>query len=174
MTTIAVETGHGELEPTSLRMENPATVSVANPPRYCIWSCLWPCRQSWLYVHSCDWYEDLEQNVTEAALELPGVKARNVSVKVDGNHLVIYGQSRVGLAGRAVKGRYRMRERVCVFKRRLVLPENITVRSLLALRDLKTKSKTVCIWRRRISKRRWTMGCCSYHTQRRKLLRRSP
>ena len=95
----------------------------------------------------------MDQNITEAALELPGVKARNVSVKVDGNHLIIYGQSRVGLASRAVKGRYRMRERTCVFKRRLVLPENITVRLLLALTDRKTKVRRSVFQGRRYQSR---------------------
>lgn len=74
-----------------------------------------------------DWYEDFDSGMTEAALELPGVEAGKVSLKVEESHLVIVGHARVGLALKSSNGRYRMHERGCLFKRRLVLPNGITV-----------------------------------------------
>lgn len=65
---------------------------------------------------------------------MPGVRLEDVSVKVQNNHLVVSGRSQMGLARSSGTGRYRMRERSTGhFKRRLVLPDGITVSTFTRL-----------------------------------------
>ena len=83
----------------------------------------WDCnRQLRTWSPSIDFYETLDAFVLEA--DLPGVKAEDFHVKVDGNDLVVQGCRAVELS--RSDGRFHTMERCAgEFMRRIGLPESV-------------------------------------------------